>query len=92
MKNTVINDIYDRISKILKNDQKYTYSKMGALIITYITSINSIDGYYQNYPPLLDVVELGAALEYEGSEYPDEIVRQIRYKMSELKHLLPDIS
>lgn len=92
MKNTAINDIYDRISKVLKNDQKYSYTKMGDLIIKYANGMDSINQYYEKYPPLLDIIELGAALEYEGSEHPDEIVRQIRYKMSELRNILPDIS
>lgn len=91
MENIVINDTFDRISKILKNDQHYTYKQMGALIIAHIATIDNIDYYYQNYPPLLDVAELGAALEYEGTAYQDEIIKQMRFKLSELRKSLPDI-
>jgi hypothetical protein len=92
MKYASINDIYDRISKILKNDQKHSYNVLGGLIVECTIVLDEIDQYYTKYPPLLDVAELGAALEYEGSEYHDEIIKQINYKMRELKGLLPDVS
>jgi hypothetical protein len=92
MNNRVINDTYDRISKILKNDQKYPYNTVAGLIIKCAAGISRVDDYYAQYPPLLDIVELGAALEYEGSGHHDELIRQIHYKMRQLKALLPDIS
>jgi hypothetical protein len=92
MENRHINELYDQISKVLKNDQKYPYKKMGESIVASTNRINNIEYYYSAYPPLLDVIELSAALEYEGSAYHDEMIRQIKYKMSELKNLLPDIS
>lgn len=92
MKNIIINNAYDRISKILKNDQHYPYSVLGKLMIECMVAIDKIDQYYEKYPPLVDIAELGAALEYENSKYQDEIIKQIRYKMQELKVLLPDIS
>lgn len=64
---------------------------MGEFIIACTSAINNAEMYYVKYPPLLDVAELGAALEYEGTVYQGEIIKQIRYKMSELRKLLPDI-
>lgn len=92
MNNIVINDIYDQLSKILKNDQKYSNSVIAGLIIRCIGSQSDIGLYYAAYPPLLDVAELGAALEYASPEYQAATIQQIRYKMSELRQLLPDIS
>lgn len=92
MKDTIINDIYDHISTILKNDQQYSYGILGGLIVEYTIGLDEINQYYDKYPPLLDVAELGAALEYEGSGYHEEIMKQIKYKMRELKTLLPDVS
>lgn len=91
IENIVINDTYDRISKLLKNDQHYTYKQMGEFIIACTSSIDNAEMYYAKYPPLLDVAELGASLEYEGTAYQDEIIQQMRFKMSELRPLLPDI-
>ncbi|MDB5187179.1 MAG: hypothetical protein JWM07_651 [Candidatus Saccharibacteria bacterium] len=91
MQDVIINDTYDRISKILKNDQKYPYKKMGDLIATYVHALDNVESLYSRYPPLLDVVELGAALGYEGSAYQEEIIKQVKYKLSELRRLLPDI-
>lgn len=91
VENIIINDTYDRISKILKNDQKYTYLEMGEFIIAHTSTIENIESYYAKYPPLLDVAELGAALGYEGTDYQEEIIKQMKYKMSELRRLLPDI-
>lgn len=91
MEDTLINDIYDRISKIIKNDQKYTHQKMGKLVIACLTSVAVAESLYANYPPLLDISELGAALEYEGSSHQESILQQMHYKMTELKALLPDI-
>jgi hypothetical protein len=87
-----INDAYDRISKLLKNDQQYSYDILGGLIVEYMTSLSEINQYYEKYPPLLDVVELGAALAYEGTRYHEEIMKQIKYKMQELKALIPDVT
>jgi hypothetical protein len=92
MNNAVINDIYDQLSKILKNDQKYSNSVIARLLVKCIGAQSDINIYYAAYPPLLDVAELGAALEYASGEYQTDTIQQIRYKMSELKHLLPDIS
>lgn len=92
MKHAFINDIYDHISTILKNDQQYSYDILGGLIVEYTIGLAEINQHYDDYPPLLDVVELGAALEYEGSNNREEIMKQIKYKMRELKALLPDIS
>lgn len=91
IENIIINDTYDRISKILKNDQHYTYKQMGEFIIACTSAIDNAEMYYTKYPPLLDVAELGASLEYEGTAYQDEIIKQMRFKMSELRKLLPDI-
>lgn len=88
---TIINDIFDQLSKILKNDQKYSFEQMGGFITAYMSNVKNVESFYVKYPPLLDVAELSAALEYEGSGHKDAVVQQIRYKMSELKHLLPDI-
>lgn len=92
MNNIVINDIYDQLSKILKNDQKYSNNVIATLIVKSISTQPDINHYYATYPPLLDVAELGAALEYASLEYQADTLRQIRYKMSELRQLLPDIS
>ncbi|MDB5167831.1 MAG: hypothetical protein JWO55_89 [Candidatus Saccharibacteria bacterium] len=90
MENRHINELYDQISKVIKNDQKYPYKKMGELIVASANRFKNIEYYYAKYPPLLDVVELSASLEYEGSAHHDEMVRQIKYKMNELMNLLPD--
>jgi hypothetical protein len=92
MKNTIINELFDQLSKILKNDQHYSTEKVGELMGACISRHRNIEQYYAEYPPLLDVAELGAALGYEGSGHRDEILKQIRYKMAQLKSLLPDIS
>lgn len=92
MKHTIINDLFDRISKVLRNDQKYSYERVGKLIVDSTHRIRDIEQYYTRYPPLVDIIELGAALEYEGSVYQDEIVRQIQYKLQELKVILPDVA
>lgn len=92
MKDTIINDLYDRLSKILKNDQKYTYEKIATLLSSCVADISHINSYYEYYPPLVDIMELGAALEYVSSEYKSATIQQIKYKMLELKRLLPDIS
>ena len=92
MKDTIINDLYDRLSKILKNDQKYSYATIGELISGCIENVEHINSYYDQYPPLVDILELGAAIEYASIEYRQESLQQIRYKMLELKKLLPDIS
>jgi hypothetical protein len=92
MENRHINELYDQLSKLLKNDQKYPHKKVGESIVLSASRIENIEYYYSTYPPLLDVIELSAALEYEGSIYSDEMLQQIKYKMTELKNLLPDIS
>lgn len=92
MEHDDINAIYDQISKILKNDQKHPFKKMGSLIVGCTIVRNDIEWYYEKYPPLLDVAELGASLEHEGGEYQKEIIEQIRYKMQQLRTLLPDIT
>lgn len=92
MQNHIINDIYDRISKILKNDQQYPYRTMGRLIIDCIRDVQNIEYYYDTYPALVDVAELGASLEHEGSDYQKEIIAQIKYKLRQLHATLPDIS
>lgn len=91
MENTTINNLYDRISKILKNDQKYTYTEMSARITASTSTLNDVESYYTTYPPLLDVIELGAALEYNGANYQEQMIEQMKYKMFELKKLLPDV-
>lgn len=91
MQDVIINDTYDRISKILKNDQKYSYKKLADLIAMHVHALENLESLYSQYPPLLDVVELSAALGYEGSAYQDEIIKQVKYKLSELRQLLPDI-
>lgn len=91
MEHDNINDIYDRIAKILKNDQKYPYETMGSHIVGCTIVRDDIDMYYDRYPPLLDVAELGASLEHEGTDYQKEIIEQIRYKMQQLRKLLPDV-
>lgn len=91
MNDIFINDTYDRIAKILKNDQQYSYKVVSEKIVSSVSKLNNIDRYYEKYPPLLDVIELGASLGYEGSGYQAEIIKQIQYKMSELRMLLPDI-
>lgn len=91
MNNAIINDLYDRLSKILKNDQKYSNKVIAGLIVTCLTAQRDIDQYYSHYPPLVDVAELGAALEYAGVEYQDSTLQQIKYKMAELRTLLPDV-
>ena len=92
MKTHIINEIYDRISKILKNDQKYPYVTIGSLIVSSTTARRDINYYFDAYPPLLDIAELGASLEHEGSDYQAEIIEQIKYKMQQLRKMLPDIS
>jgi hypothetical protein len=92
MNNTIINDIYDRLSKILKNDQKYPNNVIAELIVTCLTAQQDIDQYYMQYPPLVDVAELGAALEYASAAYQNDTLQQIKYKMAELRTQLPDIS
>lgn len=92
MEHDEINDIYDRISKILKNDQKYSYKTMGDHIVKCTSVHSNIEEYYDKYPPLLDVAELGASLEYEGGGYQKEIIDQIHYKMKQLHKLLPDLA
>jgi hypothetical protein len=92
MKPTIINDLFDRISKVLKNDQQYPYQRVGKLIVDSTSRVRNIESYYSSYPPLIDIIELGAALEYEGSSYQDEIIRQIKYKLQELKAILPDVA
>lgn len=92
MTDAVINDLYDRLSKILKNDQQYPHTKVGGLIVSATSMRRGIEAYFDAYPPLLDIAELGAALEYEGSSHHDELLTQISYKMSQLRMLLPDVS
>lgn len=87
----MINTMYDRIVKILKNDQKYPSTKVGALIGGVAADAPNIETFFAEYPPLLDIIELGAALEYEGSGHINQIIEQIRYKLSELRKILPDI-
>jgi hypothetical protein len=89
--NTVINDTYDRISKILKNDQKFPNDTIGKLIVEYVNGVDESDYYYDKYPPLLDIVELSGSLEHEGIAYQKEVIAQIHYKMQQLRKLLPDI-
>lgn len=91
MKKIIINDTYDRITKILKNDQRYSYAKISALILQCVESIHDINHYYEQYPPLLDVIELSASIGYPGSGHQAELMQQIRYKMQELRHILPDL-
>jgi hypothetical protein len=91
MEHDDINAIYDQISKVLKNDQQYSYKKMGELIITCTSTRDNIEQYYDRYPPLLDIAELGASLEHTGTAYSREVIEQIRYKMQQLLSLLPDI-
>jgi hypothetical protein len=92
MHNTIINDIYDRISKILKNDQKYPYETMGGLITTCTSGVGDIESYYRTYPALVDIMELGGSLEHTDANHQIEIIRQIQYKMQQLRKALPDIS
>lgn len=91
MHDTIINGTYDKIAKILKNDQQYPFTVIGKRIISCAAALSDIEQYYEKYPPLLDVIELGASLEYEGSTHQSEIMKQIQYKMAELRTLLPDI-
>lgn len=92
MTDAAINDLYNQLKKTLKNDQKYPYSKMGALIVASTSSKRDIDAYFKAYPPLLDVAELGAALEYGGGKHTDELMTQINYKLRQLSELLPDVA
>jgi hypothetical protein len=91
MEHDDINYIYDQISKILKNDQKYSYKIMGGHIVACTNARQDIGRYFAKYPPLLDVAELGASLEHEGSGYEKETIEQIRYKMQQLLSMLPEI-
>jgi hypothetical protein len=91
MEHETINDIYIRIRRILKNDQHYPYTVVGQRIVGYLTTLREANRYYDSYPPLLDIAELGAALEYEGTVQPTAIIDQITYKLAELKKILPDI-
>lgn len=92
MTDAAINDLYSQIRKTMKNDQKYPYSKMGALIVASMSSKRNIDAYFEAYPPLVDVAELGAALEHGGGKHNEELIEQINYKLRQLAELLPDIS
>lgn len=92
MEYSSINDIYDKISKILKNDQKYDYAAMGSRIVGCTIVLDDINFYYAKYPPLLDIAELGASLEHESHTYQVEMLAQIKYKMTELRKILPDVS
>jgi hypothetical protein len=92
MTNAAINDLYIRLSKTLKNDQKYPYSKIGALIVACTSGKRDINEYFEAYPPLVDVAELGAALEYDGTSQPEELLTQIHYKLRQLAELLPDVA
>jgi hypothetical protein len=91
MENVLINDLYDRLSKILKNDQKYSYKEMSEFIIACASEQPDIETIYAKYPALLDIIELGAALEHGAADYQEHIRKQAQYKLSELKSALPDI-
>jgi hypothetical protein len=92
MKDIIINDLYDRLSKMLKNDQHYSYKVVAERIAACIADIQQPEMYYVSYPALLDIAELGASLEYAVPGYEDQIVQQIRYKLRELKSQLPDLT
>lgn len=91
MEDIIINDAYDRISKILKNDHHYTYKEMGEFITSYASTLPAIESIYAHYPSLFDIIELGAALEYGTSVYQEHIRKQAQYKLSELRQALPDL-
>lgn len=91
MEHDDINTIYDRISKILKNDQKHSYKTMGQLIVNLFSGRADIERYYDLYPPLLDVAELGANLEHVEANHGREVIDQIKYKMQQLLVMLPDL-
>lgn len=91
MQDEFINDLYNHLSVIVKNDRKYSYTEMGAMIIKKTHAARGIEYYFQNYPPLIDIAELGASLEYEGTTHHQDLIKQIKYKLQELKTLLPDI-
>lgn len=91
MKPNVINSLFDRLSKIIKNDQQYPLTRVGHLLVASTASIKDIEQYYEHYPPIIDIVELGAALEYEGSSHHAEVIAQIKYKLQQLSVMLPDI-
>lgn len=86
----LINDTYVDLKKIVRNDYKYTFLELGQRIVEKIGAIKDINIYYDAFPPLVDIGELGAALAYEGSSHHDELLRQINYKLSELKLILPE--
>ena len=91
MQDEYVNDLYNRLSVIVKNDRKYSYSEMGEMIIKNTHAAPGIEYYFQTYPPLIDIAELGASIAYEGTRHHDDIVKQIKYKLQELKSSLPDI-
>lgn len=86
----VINDAFVDLSKIIRNDYKFSNLEIGKRICAVVAKIKFIEKYFEAYPPLVDISELGAALAYEGSSHQNELLQQIKYKLSELKPLLPD--
>ena len=90
MEHNDINTIYNQISHILKNDQKYSYAVIGSRIVGCTTVRSDIEQYFNRYPPLLDIAELGASLEHEGSAFERELMEQIQYKMQQLRAELPE--
>ncbi len=76
-----IQAIISRIQEILLNRNKEPLDRLGSYIVGATIVRSDIDYYYDKYPLLEEVAELGADLEtLGGSEYATKVFAEIKEK------------
>jgi hypothetical protein len=81
-----INKIIERIEEILLNPANEPIDMLGSYIVGATIVRDDIGRYYEKYPLLERVADLGADLEtLGGSKHADGVLREIKIKFEELK-------
>lgn len=78
--------IISRLDEILRNDNNDSADQLGSYIVGATLVRDDIEQYYQQYPLLERIAELGADLEtLGGTSHADEVLAEIRDTFRVLK-------
>ena len=86
MVNNAIVEVVNRIEDILKNPKDEPADTLGSYIVGATLVRDDIEQYFEKYPLLENIAELGADLETQaGTEYAKDILAEIENKFRVLK-------
>lgn len=78
--------IISRLDEILRNDNSAPADQLGSYIVGATIARDDIEQYYQQYPLLEKIAELGADLEtLGGTRHADEVLTEIHETFHVLK-------